>query len=166
MAQGYGKALPIGLRVRKADRWLPEKLYREHLARFPLVTIDIVVTDSDSRFLLLRRNERNVGWRGTWATPGGRIFRNERLGESAHRILMRETGLNIPTRRFTFAGVQEIITREEHSVTTVFRARTGRTRVVLDDTSSEAKWFKGEEAPANLKPEYRSILSMGGITLR
>ncbi|MCL4435492.1 MAG: NUDIX hydrolase [Thaumarchaeota archaeon] len=141
-------------------------MYLEHLVHFPTITTDIVVIDSRSRFLLVKRNGNNTGWINCWATPGGRVLRNEMLTKAAHRILKRETGLNVAPRDFAFKGLQEIITPAQHAVTVVFKAQTVNSEVKLDDTSSDAKWFDSGEAPEHLKPFYRSILSMCDLQLR
>jgi hypothetical protein len=63
--------MPFSRRVRELDKWLPEKFYVEHLAHFPVPTVDIVVQDPKKRFLLVKRSDNNFTWRGCWATPGG-----------------------------------------------------------------------------------------------
>jgi ADP-ribose pyrophosphatase YjhB (NUDIX family) len=93
-------------RVKEYDKRLPEKFYREHLLHFPVVTVDLVVTDKKSRFLLVKRSQNNLSWKAEWGTPGGRIFRNERVRDAAHRVLVRETGLNTPPEKFVFRMVR------------------------------------------------------------
>jgi ADP-ribose pyrophosphatase YjhB (NUDIX family) len=150
-------------RIRETDRWLPERFFKEHLLHFPVVTVDLVVTDRSSRCLLVHRNESNFNWKGIWATPGGRIWRNELAVDSARRVLMRETGLDLPSERFSFCGVHEVITAKEHGVTLVYRVRSGKTRVRPDPTSSSVAWFHATGFPRRLNEEYRKILRMGGV---
>ncbi len=156
--------------VKGIDRQLPAKFYKEHLLHFPVVTVDLVVTSSshgDRRFLLVRRSRENFAWKGVWATPGGRVFRNEKVRDATRRVLLRETGLRVASRDFIFKGYQEIITLREHGVTMVFSATTDRGQEVRwDKTSSSAKWFTKGDAPRSLRSEYRAILSTGGVTLR
>jgi len=143
---------------------LPLRKYLEHLAMFPLVTIDIVVVDDTPQFLLVKRNKNNATWKGEWATPGGRVFRNENLSHAAHRILKRETGIDVPLEDLELKGVGEAITPVEHAVTIVFTARTTRQEVIVDGTSSEAAWFSQRDAP-RLRPVYAKALSLCGIEL-
>lgn len=152
-------------RVKAYDRQLPEKFYREHLRHLPLATVDIVVTDRRQRFLLVRRSRENLAWKDDWATPGGRIFRNEKIRDAAHRVLLRETGLSIPAEEFTLRGVEEIITTKEHGVTVVFAARARQSKLSWDKTSSSARWFTKKILPKSFRPEYKAILSTGGVTL-
>src|SRR2546428_782157 len=115
--------------VKDYDTRLPEKFYREHLLHFPLVTVDLVVTDENSRFLLVKRSKNNLTWRGAWATPGGRVFRNEKIRDAAQRVLKRETGLEVSGSQFQFKGVEEIITGKEHGVTVVFACRSSQSEI-------------------------------------
>jgi ADP-ribose pyrophosphatase YjhB (NUDIX family) len=128
-----------------------------------MVTIDIVLTGPTSRVLLLRRSDMNVAWKGLWATPGGRVYRNERLSEAIQRIALRETGIRLLKGQVSFAGVKEIITGKEHAVTNVFKAHASTSSFRLDGTSTEAQWFRPVELPPSLRQEYRDMLSMCGI---
>lgn len=151
------------VRIKQEDTWLPEELYIEHLRRFPVVAVDIVVTDTQGRILLVKRNENNLTWAGNWATPGGRVYRNESLVDAARRILRREVGLNLETKEFAPSGVQEIITPKQHGVTIIFRARTDDTNVHVDQTSSEARWFTPRRARESLRSEYVTMLALCGV---
>lgn len=166
MPRGSNEKSNPKIRVNLHDKWLPKEMYLEYLAHFPTITTDIVVINPQSRFLLVKRNSNNVGWIGCWATPGGRVFRNEVLTNAAHRILKRETGLNIASRNFMFKGIQEIITPAQHAVTIIFLAQTADSKIKLDATSSDARWFEPREEPEHLKPFYRAILLMCDIQLR
>lgn len=151
--------------VKEKDMLLPEGFYRNHLLHFPLLTVDLVVTDENSRFLLVKRSEENLAWKDDWATPGGRVFRNERIRDAAHRVLVRETGISIPPREFTFRGVEEVITSKEHGVTVVLKARARQSNLKWDKTSSSARWFTKKILPKSLRPEYKAILSTGGVKI-
>lgn len=152
-------------RVKEYDKHLPEGFYLEHIANFPMLTADLVVEDSSSRVILVKRNRNNLDWKACWATPGGRLYRNERLKDAAHRILNRETGLDIRQENLVCKGTHEIFSGKQHSVTIVFGAKTIETRVRRDGTSSSVKWFHPWSLPKSLKPDYRKILIMGGVRL-
>lgn len=147
----------------KADKWLPEKFYQEHLLHFPVTTVDMVITDANSRCLLVRRNGNNLNWKGIWATPGGRIWRNEKAADSARRVLLRETGLDLSPESFAFSGFHEIFTAKEHGVTLIYKARSDRTSVRPDRTSSSVAWFSVSRLPRALNVEYLKILQTGGV---
>jgi ADP-ribose pyrophosphatase YjhB (NUDIX family) len=158
--------LPSHIRIKDGDTWLPERLYAEHLRHFPVLTVDLVVTSRDRMFLLVKRSGSNLNWKGVWATPGGRVFRNERIDEAACRVLLRETGIMVPPDRFKFCGVEEVFTSKEHGVTMVNSASTSRLTLTTDRSSSSARWFGPDSFPSTLKAEYRSILEKGGVKLR
>lgn len=155
--------MPAPRKTARRDQWLPERFYREHLLHFPMATVDLVVTDTTSRCLLVHRNAKNLNWKGIWATPGGRIWRNERATDSAHRVLLRETGLDLPPDRLSFSGFHEIVSLKEHGVTLVFRGHTEITEVRPDATSSSVAWFDASGLPRTLSDEYLRILRIGGI---
>jgi colanic acid biosynthesis protein WcaH len=58
----------------------------------PLVSIDIICVDADYRVLLLKRKDKPA--KNCYFVPGGRILKNEAIGEAFERILNSETGLN------------------------------------------------------------------------
>lgn len=60
-------------------------------AALPLVSIDLVLTNSDGQLLLGQRN--NAPARGWWFTPGGRIRKNEPLDQAKRRVANDELGL-------------------------------------------------------------------------
>ena len=148
---------------RGGNDWVSDRVYREHLRLFPKVAVDVVAGTSSSEFVLVRRNDNNNEWRGSWATPGGGLLRDERLVSAAHRILVRETGLSAHRRDFEFRGVEEVITPLEHAVTVIFRVVVKKVALKIDETSSEARWFRKSEIPRNLKTLYQRILLKSGM---
>ncbi|MDV3278472.1 MAG: NUDIX domain-containing protein [Nitrososphaerales archaeon] len=151
------------LRVKEQDKKLPDGFYRAHLRHFPVVTVDLVVTDRESRVLLVKRSSNNLNWKGAWATPGGRVYRNETIREAASRVLAREAGIGASPQEFAFKGVGEIVTSKEHGVTIVFAINRSGGAASADETSSSVRWFEPARLPKTLKDEYRSILSKGGV---
>lgn len=143
--------------------WVSERVYRRHLALFPKVALDIVAMTRSSEFVLVKRNEKNNEWKGSWATPGGRVYRNEKVTAAAHRILKRETGILEPQRRFEFRGFEEVMTPLEHGVTLIFRVRTKKSSLRTDESSSDARWFTSRNIPADLKNLYHRILTKSGV---
>lgn len=84
----------------------PELTTEEFLAvvdKAPLVSIDLVVRDSQRRLLLgLRTNEPA---RGFWFVPGGRIRKGETLDEAYARISINELGVETPRAYAQLLGV-------------------------------------------------------------
>lgn len=82
---------------------LPAAQFAQACEALPLVSIDLVLTDSAARLLLgLRRNAPARDW---WFTPGGRIRKNEPLADARRRIAAEELGLpDTALRRATLMG--------------------------------------------------------------
>ena len=57
----------------------------------PLVSLDLVITTTEGKLLLGKRN--NAPARNFWFTPGGRIRKNEALADAKSRIAHDELGL-------------------------------------------------------------------------
>ena len=125
---------------------IPRDLYRKVHKLLPLVCTDAVVVDrSHKRFLFVRR--KNNPQKGDWWFPGGRIFKNEKLRETALRKIKQEVGLPAKIRREL--GTYEFFSRtgyfkdtNSHMIVIVFLAEVNATRkVILDWQSSDSKWF-------------------------
>jgi colanic acid biosynthesis protein WcaH len=65
----------------------------------PLVSLDLVVRDRDDRVLVGWRVNRPA--RDAWFVPGGRVYKDERLGDAFARITAAELGraLELPDAR-------------------------------------------------------------------
>ncbi len=62
-----------------------------HLVRTgPLVSIDLVARDAEGRVLVGWRVNRPA--RDAWFVPGGRIYKDERLGDAFERVTAAELG--------------------------------------------------------------------------
>ena len=59
----------------------------------PLISIDLIIEDSNGRVLLGNRVNRPA--QGYWFVPGGRIIKNETLAEAIKRISSTELGATI-----------------------------------------------------------------------
>ncbi|MDB5978820.1 MAG: hypothetical protein JWR07_5580 [Nevskia sp.] len=84
---------------------LPFHEFLEVVVRAPLVSIDLIVRDSEGRVLLGLR--RNAPARGYWFIPGGCIRKNETLDVAFTRIAMDELGVAARRADARFLGVYE-----------------------------------------------------------
>lgn len=153
-------------RVKEDDKWLPTRFYKSHLLHLPVATVDVVVANGESDYLLVKRSAKNLNWKGIWATPGGRVYRNERIRDAACRVLLRETGIRARPAGLRFCGVEEILTTKEHGVTMIFSLRTRQESPSFDETSSSLRWFSPRDLPKSLPRVYRSILRKAGVSAR
>lgn len=71
----------------------------------PLVSIDLIVQDSQGRIFLGYRRNRPA--KGTWFVPGGSIRKNEPLDQALRRIAREELGVESISSTAEFVGVFE-----------------------------------------------------------
>ena len=84
---------------------MPKAHWLEVVERAPLISIDLIVQDSEDRVLLGWRT--NEPARSTWFVPGGVIRKDEPLNEAFARIAKIELGLTLVRHNARFLGVYE-----------------------------------------------------------
>ena len=141
---------------------IPDEIYEMVLRSMPIPCVDLVVSNSASEILLVRRT--NEPARGHWWFPGGRIHFGESREDAVRRQLMKECGLH-------GADVEELWTldvilpldssdRVSHGITTLY-AVTAKAPidVTLDDQASEFAWRHVSDWQENsLHPIVRQVL--------
>ncbi|MCG5510651.1 GDP-mannose mannosyl hydrolase [Ectothiorhodospira lacustris] len=85
--------------------WLDAETFRGVVEATPLVSIDLVVRDTEGRILLGRRNNRPA--QGYWFVPGGRIRKNETLDAAFARLTQEELGQPSERSAARLMGVYE-----------------------------------------------------------
>jgi colanic acid biosynthesis protein WcaH len=86
------------------DRPIPPDAWRTVVASVLIVSVDLVVRHNGGVVLGKRQNEPA---NGEWFVPGGRIHKNERLDEAAHRVARTELGCDVTIDRQL--GVYELL---------------------------------------------------------
>ncbi len=71
----------------------------------PLISIDFIIKNSDSKILLGKRVNKPA--KDYLFTLGGRVYKNEKLNDAKQRILKEEVGLDIKNYIPKFIGVFE-----------------------------------------------------------
>lgn len=71
----------------------------------PLISIDLLVQNEESEYLLGLRNNRPA--QGYWFVPGGRVQKNETLDAAFLRLTAEELGITMERRHAEFKGVYE-----------------------------------------------------------
>lgn len=71
----------------------------------PLISIDLIVRNPLGEVLLGKRV--NAPAKEYWFTPGGRIYKNEKMDEAFERIVHDETGLDLKLSSADFIGTFE-----------------------------------------------------------
>jgi colanic acid biosynthesis protein WcaH len=73
--------------------FLDDATFKTVIAASPLVSIDLLVENSQGQFLLGQRTNRPA--QGDWFVPGGRIRKNESLAAAFARLTKEELGLDL-----------------------------------------------------------------------
>ena len=84
---------------------LPASEFSKVVENTPLVSIDLVISDSSDAIVMGWRN--NEPARHTWFVPGGRIRKNEKIATAFSRIMLSEIGLRTSIDEAQFGGVYE-----------------------------------------------------------
>mgnify|MGYP001373682534 CR=1 FL=1 len=86
---------------------LPKDVYIEVVRNTPLISIDLIIEDAESKVLLGYR--KNNPAKGTWFVPGGVIRKNEHFTEAFKRVSSAETGREIDFSEAKYIGLYEHI---------------------------------------------------------
>ena len=116
----------------------------------PLVSIDLIVKNSEEKVLLGKRV--NEPAKGFWFVPGGRIYKDERLDAAFSRTVKDEIGLELKRSDAAFYGLYEHfydnnVFNDEFSTHYVVLAH----KIVTDDAltlnnqHSKYRWFGIDE---------------------
>jgi colanic acid biosynthesis protein WcaH len=84
---------------------LDDRNFLEVVRSTPLVSIDLIVRDSDGHILVGMRN--NEPARGTWFVPGGRIYKDETVSRALSRISQAELGIELSDANVRFLDVYD-----------------------------------------------------------
>ncbi|NIF31125.1 GDP-mannose mannosyl hydrolase [Enterobacter sp. Cy-643] len=79
--------------------------FRAVVEHTPLISIDLIVYNSDGEVLLGKRN--NAPAKDYYFVPGGRIYKNEKIADAFHRVCLSEIGMDIDLSEAKFFGVFE-----------------------------------------------------------
>ncbi|MCW8923965.1 MAG: GDP-mannose mannosyl hydrolase [Gammaproteobacteria bacterium] len=72
---------------------LDNQIFLEIIKSTPLISIDLIIQNSEGKILLGKRLNRPA--QGYWFVPGGRIIKNETLADAIKRISSNELGATI-----------------------------------------------------------------------
>lgn len=142
---------------------IPEELYKEICRVMPIPCVDLLVSDSKGRVLLVKRKKEPAA--GQWWFPGGRVHFGETRAATAVRKLNEECGLEaisveeLGTYDVIFEACEAGVAT--HGITTVFRMSVHDSFVRLDDQSLAAGWRTLREwRRAELHPFVEKCLNL------
>jgi colanic acid biosynthesis protein WcaH len=137
----------------------------EVIERTPLVSIDLIVRDTDNRILLGLRNREPA--KDTWFVPGGRILKNEQLDDAFMRVSSKELGVQYTRPQARLLGIFDNIYDTNyqegpgigtHYVVLAYEIRPSHLPQRLPiDQHREYRWFTCTEA-AHTKDLHKYVL--------
>ncbi len=80
-------------------------LFKTIVANTPLISIDLIILNSEGKALLGQRHNRPA--QNQWFVPGGRIFKDESFENAFKRISLDELGKEVILSDSKFLGVFE-----------------------------------------------------------
>lgn len=87
---------------------IPKEMYQYIVSNMPICTVDLLLKDTQGHYLLGLRT--NAPEKGTYFTPGGRVFKNERQSDAIKRIAKDELGItNLEPTDVKLVGVYDHI---------------------------------------------------------
>lgn len=84
---------------------LPKDEFKAIIASTPLVSIDLLVKNSQGRYLLGYRTNKPA--QGYWFVPGGRIHKNETMDDAFLRLARDELGIEVNRQQAKLLGPYE-----------------------------------------------------------
>jgi ADP-ribose pyrophosphatase YjhB (NUDIX family) len=134
-----------------------------HMYRFPMpaVTVDLVVTTTDRKVLLVTRGPQTQPeeFRGKLAIPGGFAGASETLQDAAVRELKEETGIVLAEqkiKKFQFAFNADKVDRDprQRTISAVYLALIDPSETPCNiedvDEISHAQWYDIEDVTSDM----------------
>ena len=85
--------------------FLDKQTFSTVIANAPLISIDLIVRNSDDEVLLGQRINKPAC--GSWFVPGGRVYKNEKVESAFKRITEDEIGVEIDIKSASFKGIYQ-----------------------------------------------------------
>jgi colanic acid biosynthesis protein WcaH len=135
---------------------LEKEVFAQVVKHTPLVSIDLIVRNSEGHVLVGYRN--NEPARHYWFVPGGRVNKNEKLDDAFARITEGELGKKFQRGDTDFKGVYQHMydtnfSRQgdfgTHYVVLAHVLDIGDYTPVSDDQHEEYRWMSAEEILAD-----------------
>lgn len=132
--------------------FLPKDTFQTVIASTPLVSIDLVIKNSQDQYLLGFRNNKPA--QGFWFVPGGRILKDETVESAFKRLAKDELDVIVDIEDSHFKGVYQHFYSDNvfgSDVTTHYvvlgyqLAFDNDLRTLPDVQHSDYRWFSGDE---------------------
>lgn len=147
--------------TKKSPVFAPREVFDQILEYSVIPTFDLVVDVPDEGVLMLRR--RIAPYLGKWALPGLRMYKNESLDDTLHRIATHETGLEVDIDGKQILGQYVGNFRTEHDrqdISTGYAVKALSSNVKINEAHfTGSRFINGvDEIPSNTGAMYTSYL--------
>ena len=131
---------------------LPLPTFKTIIKSAPLISIDLIVQNTQDQVLLGYRNNRPA--QGFWFVPGGRILKDESMAAAFKRLTSIELGAEFDITQAQFIGPFEHfytdnVTEEQfstHYIALAYRLLVDETQLQLPlDQHSQYTWMSVDE---------------------
>lgn len=138
---------------------LPRRQYKKILEVMPILTVDGIIMHN-GKYLLLKRANKPL--QGEYWTPGGRVYKGERLVEAFKRKMFEEIGLKVKV--VSVVGFYEDFYKDNnldikmvHTVSVVFLAEVDRFVIKMDSQSTDYRWVKSLPKRLRILLPFRNL---------
>lgn len=132
---------------------LPIEEYKKIADSIPIMCVDAVIVEK-GKYLLVRR--KNNPLKGRYWTPGGRVYKGEKLTDAVIRKVEEETGLKV--KPISVVGFYEDFYKENelgldlvHTTSIVFAVSVIGGKISLDGQSDGYMWSDSIPEDLNLQ---------------
>ena len=135
------------------DSVMCESDFTKSISMLPLISIDLIITNSEGLVLLGRRENRPA--KGSWFVPGGRIRRMEDFESAFKRITNSELGIAFSLNDSRLLGIFEHMYEDSafsgevgsHYISIGLKMECGNLKIrnLPRIQHREYRWFKFEE---------------------
>lgn len=130
--------------------FLSKAKFYDVLENTPLVSIDLVLENSEGQVLLGKRKNRPA--QGYWFVPGGRIFKSELLADAFSRLTKEELGQEISINNAALQGAYDHFYKDSifgdhpstHYVALAYRLKVETLCDLPDGQHLAYRWFSIE----------------------
>jgi len=130
--------------------FLSRELFSSVVENTPLISIDLIVENSEGKVLLGKRV--NEPAKSFWFVPGGRVFKDETLDNAFSRTLREEIGLDLVRNESSFYGLYEHFYENNvfnnafttHYIVLAHKIMTDE-ELKLNNQHESYRWFSKEE---------------------
>jgi len=141
---------------------LTEEELRTVMKMKPTVSVDLLIRDTQGRFLLGRRNTEP--YKNSWQVVGGMIYYNEKTGDAIRRIALKETGLTVfnPVFSDVYDFINDVDPRG-HVVCLAYVITDYSGELSINEDNTELQFFDINELPTSIvSVQLNEIKDAGG----